>query len=73
MIHDVIYSLLVLIEKLAFFNKELHGFIIYLTLFDIKLKLIAAITCIYIKLRYTFSCQFKYESRETRSEENSIP
>ena len=34
MIHDVIYSLLVLIEKFAFFNKQLQRFIIsvYLTL-----------------------------------------
>ena len=28
MIYDVIYSLLILIEKLAFFNKQLKGFII---------------------------------------------
>ena len=28
MIYDVIYSLLVLFEKLAFFNKQLQGFII---------------------------------------------
>ena len=30
MIYDVIYVLLVLIEKLAFFNKQLQGFIISL-------------------------------------------
>ena len=30
MIDDVIYSLLVLNEKLAFFNKRLQGFIVYL-------------------------------------------
>ena len=28
MIHDVIYSLFVLFEKLTFFNKQLYGFII---------------------------------------------
>ena len=32
MIYDVIYSLLVLIEKLAFFKKQFHGFIMSLTL-----------------------------------------
>ena len=32
MIHDVIYPLLVLIEKFAFFHKQLKGFIISLTL-----------------------------------------
>ena len=32
MIYDGTYSLLVLIEKLAFFNKQLQGFIISLTL-----------------------------------------
>ena len=31
MINDVIYSLLVLIEKLAFSNKQLYGFIISLS------------------------------------------
>ena len=29
MIYDAIYSLLVLTEKLAFFNKQLYGFIMY--------------------------------------------
>ena len=33
MIYDVIYSLLILIEKLAFISKQLWGFIISLTLF----------------------------------------
>ena len=41
-----------------------------LTLFVKKAKLIAGITCIYVKLRYTFPWQFKYESRNTRFEEN---
>ena len=31
MIYDVIYSLLVLIEKLEFFSKQLQGFIISLS------------------------------------------
>ena len=31
MIYDFIYSLLVLTEKLAFFNKQLLGFMIFLT------------------------------------------
>ena len=30
MMYDVIYSLLILIEKLAFFKKQLQGFIISL-------------------------------------------
>ena len=30
MVFDVIYSLFVLIEKLAFFNKQLQGFIMSL-------------------------------------------
>ena len=30
MIYDAIYSLLILIEKFAFFNKQLEGFIIFL-------------------------------------------
>ena len=32
MIYDVVYSLLVLIEKLTFFNKQFYGFIIFLIL-----------------------------------------
>ena len=36
MIFDVIYSLLVLTEKLAFFNKQLQGFIISLSLIDLS-------------------------------------
>ena len=31
MIYDVIYSLLVLIEKLEFFNKQFYGFVISLS------------------------------------------
>ena len=40
MIYDVIYSFLVLIEKLAFFNKQLQEFII-------SLKLIKSLTNLY--------------------------
>ena len=41
-----------------------------LLLFNVKLKLISSITCIYIKFRCTYPGQFKYESRKTRFEEN---
>ena len=37
MIYDVFYSLLVLIEKLTFFNKQLSGFIISLSIITIFL------------------------------------
>ena len=59
----------VLIEnKLIRFLVNLNS----LTLLDIKLKLIAGITYIYIKLGYIYPWEFSYESRKTHFEENLI-
>ena len=57
------------------YSNNLINFLVdlsHITLFDIKLKLIAGITCNYIRLRYSFPWQFKDESRKKRFEENFI-
>ena len=60
MIHDVIYSLLVLIEKLAFFNKQLQGFIISLInaqeihFFEFCVEQVVNFLCVIIDLSLKF-------------------
>ena len=44
MIYDIIYSLRILIGKLAFFNKQLKGFIIFLIVnFQLKVHTVRSV------------------------------
>ena len=49
MIYDVIYSLLVLIEKLEFFNKQFYGFVISLKLTTSKMGSFLTIFKLFVK------------------------